>query len=108
MSVDPRRTVLVRPAALFHLGCRATGPPASFWRNHRMKTSGLPCRATPDCDVVFTPADDKTLKLLLAAAAERDAHELAVHGYTHRVIEVGKPDFAAGPRGRRPRKEAAA
>jgi hypothetical protein len=73
-----------------------------------MKTSGLPCRATPDCDVVFTPADDKTLKLLLAAAAERDAHELAVHGYTHRIIDVAKPDFAAGPRGRRPRKEAAA
>lgn len=72
-----------------------------------MKTSGLPCRATHDCEAVFTPADDKTLKLLLAAAAERDAHELAVHSYTHRVIEVGKPDFAAGPRGRR-KKEAAA
>jgi hypothetical protein len=72
-----------------------------------MKTSGLPCRATMDCDAVFSPADDKTLKLLLAAAAERDAHELAVHGYTHRVIDVAKPDFAAGPRGRR-KKEVAA
>lgn len=72
-----------------------------------MKTSGLPCRATMDCDAVFSPADDKTLKLLLAAAAERDAHELAVHGYKHRVIDVAKPDFAAGPRGRR-KKEVAA
>lgn len=72
-----------------------------------MKTSGLPCRATMDCDAVFSPADDKTLKLLLAAAAERDAHELAVHSYTHRVIDVAKPDFAAGPRGRR-KKEVAA
>src|SRR5204863_8511454 len=95
----------VRPAA----ADPPPGPPADTnWRNHRMKTSGLPCRATMDCDVVFTPADDKTLKLLLAAAAERDAHELAVHGYTHRIIDVAKPDFAAGPRGRRPRKEAAA
>jgi len=75
---------------------------------HRMKTSGLPCRATMDCDVVFTPADDKTLKLLLAAPAGRDAHELPVPGYTHRIIDVANPDFAAGPRGRRPRKEAAA
>ena len=73
-----------------------------------MKTSGLPCRATHDCEAVFSPADDKTLKLLLAAAAERDAHELAVHGYAHKVVDVLKPDFAAGPRGRRPRKEAAA
>lgn len=72
-----------------------------------MKTSGLPCRATMDCDSVFSPADDKTLKLLLEAAALRDAHELAVHGYTHRVIDVAKPDFAAGPRGRR-KKEVAA
>ena len=72
-----------------------------------MKTSGLPCRATMDCDSVFSPADDKTLKLLLEAAALRDAHELAVHGYIHRVIDVAKPDFAAGPRGRR-KKEVAA
>ena len=72
-----------------------------------MKTSGLPCRATMDCDSVFSPADDKTLKLLLEAAALRDAHELAVHGYTHRIIDVAKPDFAAGPRGRR-KKEVAA
>src|SRR5260370_20025094 len=67
-------------------GCRPTGPPASFWRNHRMKTSGLPCPATMDCDVVLTPADDNTLKLLLDAAALRDAHELAVHRSTHRLI----------------------
>ena len=44
------------------------------------------------------------MKSLLEAAARRDAHELEVHGYTHRKTEVTKPDFAAGPRARMRRR----
>lgn len=69
-----------------------------------MRTSGLPCRATPDCEVVFSPTDQKSMKSLLDAAAQRDSHELQVHGYTHRVSEITRPDFAAGPKPRRGRQ----
>ena len=65
-----------------------------------MKTSGLLCRATPDCDAVFTPADQSTMPALLDAAKRRDAHEVEVHGYHHRATAIEKPNFAAGPRPR--------
>lgn len=48
-----------------------------------MKTSGLPCRATPDCEAVYTLAHQDSMDELRRAAAERDAHELEVHGYRH-------------------------
>ena len=67
-----------------------------------MKTSGLLCRASLDCDAVFMPEDPSTVKSLLEAAARRDAHELETHGYRHqRATEHA--NFAAGPRSR-PRK----
>ena len=68
-----------------------------------MKTSGLLCRATPDCDAVFTPADQSTLPSLLEAAKRRDAHELEVHDYHHRATSIERPNFAAGPRPRQKR-----
>jgi len=69
-----------------------------------LKTSGLLCRASHDCDAAFHSKDPSSVKSLLEAAAQRDAHELEVHGYRHRVTEVGRPDFAAGPRARARRK----
>jgi len=73
-----------------------------------MKTRGLPCRATHDCDVAFLPEDQSSLPSLLAAAAKRDEHERAVHDYRHVATTFGSPDFAKGPGGRRgrPRKTA--
>ena len=68
-----------------------------------MKTSGLPCRATHDCDTVFTPDDPNSVPSLLAAAEKRNAHELKVHDYRHKVTEISKPDFAKGPAVRRGR-----
>ncbi len=70
-----------------------------------MKTAGLPCRATQECDAVYSPKDPSTLASLLEAAAQRDAHELQVHGYRHNAITtLARPDFAAGPRVRRGRQ----
>jgi hypothetical protein len=48
-----------------------------------MKTSGLPCRATPDCDSVFSLTHQDSMDALREAAGRRDAHELSAHGYTH-------------------------
>lgn len=68
-----------------------------------MKTSGLPCRADHDCDAVFIPADPNSVPSLLAAAAQRDAHELATHDYRHVATTFAKPDFSKGPAARRGR-----
>lgn len=68
-----------------------------------MKTSGLPCRATHDCDAVFIPADPNSVPSLLASAAERNEHELKTHDYRHKVTEFAKPDFSKGPAVRRGR-----
>jgi hypothetical protein len=50
--------------------------------------SGLPCRADHDCEIVFRPEDDKTLQSILDAATQRDAHEVTVHDYRHRIIDT--------------------
>ncbi len=51
-----------------------------------MKSSGLPCRATPDCEFVFAVAHQDSMTALREAAARRDAHELEAHGYRHVAI----------------------
>lgn len=48
-----------------------------------MKTSGLPCRADPDCDSVVVLANQDSMDALREAADRRNAHELEVHGYRH-------------------------
>ncbi len=48
-----------------------------------MKTSGLPCRASHDCDEVFTLTHQDSMDALREAAARRDRHELEAHGYRH-------------------------
>ena len=76
-----------------------------------MKTSGLPCRADHDCEVVYTVTPQDSMDALREAAARRNAHELEVHGYTHIATTVlGPSTFAQGPisprrRGRRRREE---
>ena len=54
-------------------------------RSIGVKTSGLPCRASHDCDAVFTLTRQDSMDALKEAAAGRDAHELAAHGYRHVV-----------------------
>lgn len=73
-----------------------------------MKTRGLPCRHSHDCEVTFVPEDQSSLPSLLAAAAMRDEHERTVHDYRHVVTNFGAPDFSKGPAGRRgrPKKNA--
>lgn len=75
-----------------------------------MKTSGLPCRATSDCESVFTLTRGDSMEALREAGSRRDAHELEVHAYRHVVREVaGATPFAqsgAGrPRGRKRSRE---
>ncbi|MDE3102143.1 MAG: hypothetical protein KGJ98_07890 [Chloroflexota bacterium] len=48
-----------------------------------MKTSGLPCRASHDCDEVFSLASQDSMDALRDAAERRDRHELEAHGYRH-------------------------
>jgi hypothetical protein len=76
-----------------------------------MKTSGLPCRANHDCEVVFSVNPQDSMDALRDAAKARKAHELEVHNYTHVVTTVlGPSTFAQGPaaprrRGRRRKEE---
>lgn len=77
-------------------------------RSIGMKTSGLPCRATHDCESVFTLTHQDSMDALKQAAARRDAHELAAHGYRHVVPpQPGATPFSQsasarrGPRRRR-------
>jgi hypothetical protein len=76
-----------------------------------VKTSGLPCRADINCEAVYRAARSDSVESVLEAASERNAHELAVHGYTHVVTTtLGPSTFAQGPsaprrRGRRRREE---
>jgi hypothetical protein len=69
-----------------------------------MKTSGLPCRANHDCEVVFTVTPQNSMDALREAAAKRNAHELEAHDYTHiATTTLGTSTFAQGPAARRPR-----
>lgn len=68
-----------------------------------VKTSGLPCRATHDCDAVFTLASQDSMDALRAAARRRDAHELEAHGYRHVVPQSPDATPFQQPAVRRPR-----
>lgn len=61
----------------------------------RMRSGGFPCRYG-GCDVRFAVAEQGSMDALLAASAERSAHEIAVHAYTHvRLDEITKkPSWA--------------
>ena len=69
-----------------------------------MKTSGLPCRASLDCEVAFRVFPQDSMDALREAASKRNAHELEAHGYTHiATTTLGSSTFAQGPAVRRPR-----
>lgn len=75
-----------------------------------MKTSGLPCRAAPDCESVFTLTHQDSMDALREAVARRDAHELEAHGYRHVITALpGATPFsrpaAVRRRGRRRSEE---
>ncbi|HKY50470.1 MAG TPA: hypothetical protein VJP45_04370 [Candidatus Limnocylindria bacterium] len=76
-----------------------------------MRTSGLPCRAHPDCEVVFSLSHQDSMEALREAASRRDAHELEQHAYRHvATTTLGGSTFAQGPaarsrRGRRRSEE---
>lgn len=60
-----------------------------------MKTSGLPCRANPDCEVVFVLSHQDSMDALREAAERRNSHELEAHGYTHVMTQLpGATPFA--------------
>ena len=84
-----------------------TGQPM---RSMGVRTSGLPCRANHDCEVVFNVTPSDSMDALREAASRRNAHELEAHGYTHIVTTtLGPSTFAQGPaarrRGRKRREE---
>ena len=72
-----------------------------------MKTSGLPCRADPECEAVFTLSHQDSMEALREAADRRNAHELEAHGYRHVPTQLpgatpfSQPAAAARRRGRR-------
>jgi len=90
---------------------RAQEQGRALLRSIGVKTSGLPCRADHDCEVVYTVMPQDSMDALREAAARRNAHELEVHGYTHVATTVlGPSTFAQGPgaprrRGRRRKEE---
>ncbi|HUQ17263.1 MAG TPA: hypothetical protein VM070_05705 [Candidatus Saccharimonadales bacterium] len=57
-----------------------------------MKTAGFPCRFG-GCDARFFVTAQGSMPALLAASAERTAHETSIHEYTHIRLEevVRKP-----------------
>ena len=77
-----------------------------------MRTSGLPCRAHPDCEAVFSLSHQDSMEALREAASRRDTHEIDVHDYRHVATTTlsGASTFAQGPaarsrRGRRRSEE---
>lgn len=68
-----------------------------------MRTSGLLCRATPDCETAFAVTHSDSMDALRDAARRRDAHELEVHGYTHVVKPLEGATPFQQPAVRRPR-----
>ncbi|MDE3192760.1 MAG: hypothetical protein KGN00_03635 [Chloroflexota bacterium] len=70
-----------------------------------MKTSGLPCRASHDCDEVFSLASQDSMDALRDAAKRRDRHELEAHGYRHvATASMTATPFAQSLPGRRGRR----
>ncbi len=55
-----------------------------------VRRSGLLCRQ-PGCDRGFAVPAKASMEVLRGAVAERDAHELADHGYRHERVEVERP-----------------
>ena len=51
-----------------------------------LKTAGFPCRFG-GCDARFFVAMQGSMPALLAASAERTAHETSIHAYTHTPLE---------------------
>ncbi|MEK7863129.1 MAG: hypothetical protein AAB295_07700 [Chloroflexota bacterium] len=76
-----------------------------------MKTSGLPCRANPDCEAVFVLANQDSMDALREAAERRNAHELEAHAYTHVMTQLpgatpfAQPAVSPRRRGRRRNEE---
>ena len=60
-----------------------------------MRSGGFPCRFG-GCDVRFAVTEQGSMNSLMAASAERSAHELAVHAYTHVRLDdiTKKPSWA--------------
>ncbi len=76
-----------------------------------MKTSGLPCRADPDCSAVFTLTNQDSMDALREAVERRNAHEVGTHEYHHvatilpGATPFAQPSAAARRRGRRRNEE---
>jgi hypothetical protein len=76
-----------------------------------MKTSGLPCRADPDCSSVFTLTDQDSMDALREAVERRNAHEVETHGYRHvqsvlpGATPFSQPAAASRRRGRKKDEE---
>ena len=76
-----------------------------------MDRSGLPCRANPDCEAVFTVAHQDSMDALREAIDRRNAHELEAHGYQHVATPLpgatpfSQPAASARRRGRRRNEE---
>jgi hypothetical protein len=50
-----------------------------------MRSAGFPCRVA-DCRETWHVEDPTTMTSLLAASAQRTAHEATVHGYSHQPL----------------------
>lgn len=50
-----------------------------------MRRGGLPCRQ-PGCERSFAVLDQSSMSSLQSASAERNAHEVAEHGYHHQAM----------------------
>jgi len=76
-----------------------------------MKTSGLPCRANPDCEAVFTLTHQDSMDALREAVERRNAHEIEAHEYHHvatilpGATPFSQPAAASRRRGRRRNEE---
>jgi hypothetical protein len=60
-----------------------------------MRSGGFPCRYG-GCDVRFAVTEQGSMNALMAASAERSAHEIEAHAYTHVRLDdvIKKPSWA--------------
>ena len=60
-----------------------------------MRSGGFPCRYG-GCDVRFAVTEQGSMNALLAASAERSAHEIEAHACTHVRLDdvIKKPSWA--------------
>jgi hypothetical protein len=68
-----------------------------------MRSGGFPCRYG-GCDVRFAVTEQGSMPALLAASAQRSAHEVEVHDYRHIKLEevIRKPAWAIKKSGTTP------